>query len=361
MKKILFFITLYIAFNSYLDAKPNEFAEVDNQIAGWVKDGYYPGAAVIIVRNNQPVFEKYYGDYHKQTKVHIASAGKWLAAAVFASLVDDGILSWNDPVKKWLPQFKDIKGDATLRQLLSHTAGYPDYQPANKTEDHYQTLAESVAHIEPLAPDSIPGKTFNYGGLSMQVAGRIAEIATGKPWETIFQERIASPLGMVNTSFTPVSEEQGFSPMLAGGAQTTLEDYRHFLQMLSDNGKYNGKKILSSAAVAFMQSDQVHQATIQKGEVNHYVQVMHGSDRNDIYGLGEWREEVDPQGKLTLVSSPGWAGTYPWLDKKTGSYGLILAKINIEKARMRNFNSFHAGPSLLPAIRNVLIKKKAIE
>lgn len=355
MNKTLTCCALLLALTSHSGmAKQKNMTEIDGQIASWVAQQDYPGAAVIIVKDDKTVFEKYYGGYTSQTEVHIASAGKWLAAATIASLVDDGILSWNDPVRKWLPAFTDAKGDATLRQLFSHTSGYPDYQPADKPEDHYQTLAESVAHILPLPAVNPPGTTFNYGGLAMQVAGRMAEVASGKSWESLFQERIARPLGMTHTAFTPVSQEQGFSPMLAGGARTTLADYRRFLQMIAHNGQFEDRKILSPAAISMMQSDQVQGAKMLPGAVNRYVQDIRKEGRNDIYGLGEWREQVDGQGNALLISSPGWAGTYPWVDKTNNSYGLILAKVNLPIAQKAGFNSFYAGPELIPAIRKAL-------
>lgn len=357
MKNILIGCALCLAFSGQNAlAKESSLAGVDQQITSWVEKGYYPGAAVIIVKDDKIVFEKYYGGYTAQTEVHIASTGKWLAAATIASMVDDGVLSWDDPVSKWLPEFTDEKGRATLRQLLSHTSGYPDYQPADKPEDHYQFLAESVAHIHPLKSVSKAGETFNYGGLAMQVAGRMAEVASGKSWNTLFYQRIAKPLGMTHTAFTPVSSEQGFSPMLAGGARTTLADYQRFLKMIAQDGQYQNKQILSASAIAFMQSDQIRQAQIAPGEVNRYVQTVRGSNRHDIYGLGEWREEVDLYEAPTLISSPGWAGTYAWIDKTNQSYGLILAKVNLSVAQPAGFNSFYAGPSLISVIRADLNK-----
>lgn len=357
MKKTLTCCALLVALISQsTTAQQKEMTEVDRQLATWVAQKNYPGAAIIIVKDDQTVFEKYYGGYTSQTQVHIASAGKWLAAATIASLVDDGVLSWNDPVRKWLPTFTDSKGDATLRQLFSHTSGYPDYQPADNPEDHYQTLTESVNHILPLPAVNPPGTTFNYGGLAMQVAGRMAEVASGQSWESLFQQRIARPLGMSHTSFTPVSPEQGFSPMLAGGARTTLADYRRFLQMIAHEGQFEGKQILSTTVIKDMQRDQVQGANVLPGAVNRYVQHVRGETRNDLYGLGEWREQVDNHGNPLLVSSPGWAGTYPWIDKTNNSYGLILAKVNVLIAQKTGFNSFYAGPQLIPIIRKGLAK-----
>jgi CubicO group peptidase (beta-lactamase class C family) len=103
--------------------------------------------------------------------VYIASAGKWLAAATIAAVVDEGKLSWDDPVAKWIPEMNGVKGQATLRQLLSHTSGFPAYQPPWRHPDNYQTLRESVEQIIPLPAVARPGTRFQYGGLAMQVAG----------------------------------------------------------------------------------------------------------------------------------------------------------------------------------------------
>jgi CubicO group peptidase (beta-lactamase class C family) len=214
------------------------------------------GAGFMLVKDNQVIHKKYYGNYRPETVVFIASAGKWLAAATIAAVVDEGKLQWNDKVSKWLPEFTDEKGQATLAQLLSHTAGYPDYQPAGEPIDIYQTLRESVAYIVQLPADTLPGTKFKYGGLAMQVAGRMAELATGKDCEMLFREKIAIPLNMQST-FTPVDSAGGHAPMLGGGARTTLNDYMQFLSMIYNQGVYKGKRVLTKEAVRTMQANQV--------------------------------------------------------------------------------------------------------
>jgi CubicO group peptidase (beta-lactamase class C family) len=324
-----------------------DFSYLDRKIGGWVDSGYYKGASVIIVKDDKVIHQKYFGNYAPETVAYIASAGKWLAAAAIAAVVDDGDLSWNDKVKKWLPEFKDQKGEATLRQLLSHTAGYPDYQPAGRHPDNYQTLKVSVSHIVDLPADTTPGTKFKYGGLAMQVAGRMAELATGKDWEAIFQEKIAKPLGMQLTHFTPVSDVGGENPMLGGGARSALEDYARFLNMVIHNGVYKGRRILSAKAIQEMQADQVGNAKM----TDPYIENTRASERTDVYGLGEWREEVDAKGNATLISSPSWAGAYPWIDKKHNVYGFLLARV----AEMKNgFNSFLSSPVLPLLVRDVL-------
>lgn len=324
------------------------FDAVHDKIQSWVDSVYYNGAGIYIAKDNKEIDKKYFGNYDSETIVFIASAGKWLAAATFAALVDEGKISWNDKVKKWCPEFGDSKGEATLTQLLSHTAGYPDYQPSGSPTDIYQTLAESVGHIVGLPADTLPGTKFKYGGLAMNVAGRIAELATGKDWETIFQEKIAKPLNMAHTRFTPVDSAGGHAPMLGGGARSTLDDYAKFLSMISNDGVYKGKRILSAKVVKYMQADHVLQAIMPK---DNFVHEVRNSDRKDVYGIGEWREEVDTKGNATLISSPSWAGSYPWIDKKNGVYGFFIT--HIVKAR-NGFNSFLASSVLVDYVRDIV-------
>jgi CubicO group peptidase (beta-lactamase class C family)/pimeloyl-ACP methyl ester carboxylesterase len=351
LKYIITLLLLLMAINSQAQISKRskyDFSSVEQKIQSWVNSGFYNGASIIVVKDNEVIFQKYFGNYNPETVAYIASAGKWLAAATFAALVDEGKLNWNDKVSKWLPEFKDVKGEATLAQLLSHTAGYPDYQPKGERPDNYQTLKESVSHIVSLPADTIPGTKFKYGGLALQVAGIMAEVATGKDWETIFQEKIANPLEMFSTHFTPVDETPGHNPMLGGGARTSLQDYANFLNMISNNGMYKGKRILSAVIIKQMQADHVGSAKVNAGE---FVENVRGSLRKDIYGLGEWREEVNAKGEAVLISSPSWAGAYPWIDKVNHVYGFFLARVSVMK---KGFSSFYASPVLPLLVRDVM-------
>jgi len=333
------------------------FTFLNNKVLSWIDSGYYQGAAMKIVQQDKILFESMYGQYTDTTVLHVASAGKWIVAATIASLVDEGLLSWGDSVNKYLPEFTGSKGHATLRQLLSHTAGYPDYQPENKKRDDYQTLEEAISHILPLPADTLPGTKFRYGGLAMQMAGRMAEVATGKDWETLFQEKIAIPLQMNHSHFTPVSQEPGFNPMLGGGFYTCLRDYMFFLEMIMNKGEFRGKQILFEDAVREIEADQVKQAMVNQPE---YVLNSRQNSHTSIYGLGCWREEIDKEGNATLISSPGWAGSYPWVDRKNNVYGFILAKVNVEKANKEGFSSFYGSAVLPLIIRDALNKADSI-
>jgi CubicO group peptidase (beta-lactamase class C family) len=219
--------------------------------------------------------------------------------------------------------------------------------------DNYQTLQESVAQIVHLPADTLPGTKFKYGGLAMQVAGRMAEIATGKDWETIFQEKVAKPLHMRFTHFTPVDATPGHNPMIGGGARAALHDYANFLSMIAHNGVFEGKRILSEKSIVAMQANQIGKAIVYPGE---YVQNERGSNRKDIYGLGEWREEVNATGEPVLISSTSWAGAYPWIDKTNQVYGFFLTRVNVEKASAHGFSSFYSSPVLPMMVRAILAK-----
>ncbi len=328
-----------------------DFSDITAKVQSWVDKGYYLGAALIIARDNKVLYEKYFGSYTPETVEYIASAGKWLAAATIAAVVDDGKLSWDDPVSKWLPEFTDSKGNATLRQLLSHTSGYPDYQPKGNRRDDYQRLIESVAHIQPLAPAFGPGEQFQYGGLAMQVAGRMTELASGMEWESLFQEKIARPLGMTGTHFTPVDSGPGHAPMLGGGARCTLRDYSRFLSMIYNEGVFEGKRILSKAVVHEMQADQVGDAKVNPGE---FVEKVRGNTHTGIYGLGQWREILDEDGEAVLISSPSWAGAYPWIDKTCGVYGFFLTHVDVDVANPDRFSAFYTSPVLAIMVRQAI-------
>lgn len=335
------------------DEGKDPFPLVTERVGSYVECGYYPGCGVWIAQGEKTLYEKCFGKFTPDTEVFIASAGKWLVSATIMKLVDEGKLSLDDSVEKWLAEFReDPKGKATLRQLLSHTSGFPAYQPDGNHRDDYQTTDESVRNLLPLPLHYKPGTHFEYGGLAMQVAGRMAEVATGNSWESIFRSKIAKPLGMNRTRFSPV--DPGHIPMLAGGAVSTLHDYSRFLTMIADGGVFHGKRILSEKAVSEMESDQVGGAVLHRRE---FVERRRGRTHNGVYGLGLWREELNGKGDPMVLSSPSWAGTYPWIDRKHDIRGLIIAHQDCSVAGKAGFSGFWRSPVLMNLVRAELKRK----
>ena len=333
-----------------------DFTPLDSIVTSWMNKGYYPGASICVVRDDSVIFQKNYKNFSPDTKVYVASAGKWVAAAVIGAVVDCTELDWNDSVKKWIPEFKnDIKGMITLRQLLSHTSGVRPYLPEPRV-DNYNHLDSAVMEILPLDTVFTPGTRFEYGGLAMQIAGRMAEKAMNKEFEELFQELIARPLEMKNSHFTPVNTDGGHAPMLGGGLCTTLHDYMRFLDMIYHNGAFKEKQILKPETIHEMQADQVGNAEVHPGE---YVERALKKHHTGIYGLGEWRELIDKAtGEAYQISSPGWAGAYPWINKQDRVYGFFIAHVQGSSQKEDGFSSFFGSPVISQTVSNIISLKR---
>jgi len=281
------------------------------------------GASLTLVQKGEVIFRHHYGTFDDGTVVPIASATKWISAAVIMSLVDAGKLSLDDRVVQYIPSFTGEKSSITIRQLFSHTSGLPSDSGPNSTgclSDRFTTLAACAEEIAIGPLIAAPGTEFNYGGVSMQVGGRVAEIVDGKRWEEIFQQRIARPLGL-----TAMTYGSTLNPLIGGGARSSLDDYVRFLQMIMNRGMANGGRILSAAAIEEMQKDQTAGATIAitPYEKYGYLDPTLPSTR---YGLGEWRERTDGAGRVIEVSSQGLFGFSPWIDHDRGLVGVLMVQ-----------------------------------
>ncbi len=189
----------------------------------------------------------------------------------------------------------------------------------------------------------------------MQVAGRMAEVAMGTDYEQLFQTLIAQPLGMTDSHFVPINTDGGHAPMLGGGLRTTLRDYMHFLNMIYHKGKCKGKRILKAATVREMQADQVRTAQVLPGE---FIERGWGLHHTGIYGLGEWRELIDAHtGEAYQISSPGWAGSYPWINKREGVCGFFITHVRGGAARRDGFSPFYDAPMLSKTVSEIIGKK----
>jgi hypothetical protein len=86
---------------------------------------------------------------------------------------------------------------------------------------------------------------------------------------------------------------------------------------------------------------------------------VRGATHNGIYGLGEWREQLDEQGRAVLLSSPSWAGAYPWIDKTCGVYGVLITHVDEAVANREKFSSFYTSPVLALLVRDAVARGPA--
>lgn len=235
------------------------------------------------------------------------------------TLVDEGKLSLDDTVSKYLPEFGGEKSGITIRHLFSHTSGLPSETRCRN--DKRTTLERCARNIAALRLVARPGEEFFYAGVSMHVGGRVAEVVSGKSWNDLFVERIATPLGVTQTDFFSYGPTQ--NPRPAGDAKSSADEYGRFLQMLLQGGTFNGKRILSKASVAEMHKDQTRAARIE-----YTIYETHKDlDPNLLlarYGIGMWREKFDlNSGQLQEVSSQGYFGFSPWIDVERNLAGVL--------------------------------------
>ncbi|MGH9882965.1 MAG: serine hydrolase domain-containing protein, partial [Pyrinomonadaceae bacterium] len=210
------------------------------------------GCALVLIKDGKVIYRKAFGGYALDKVVPIASASKWLSGAVIMALTDEGKLSLDDPVSKYLPKFSGDKTGITVRHLFSHTSGLPP--EARCRNDKRTTLERCANEIVGLELRAKPGEQFYYGGAAMHVGGRVAEIVSGRSWNELFTDKIASPLGMTETDFFAYGPTA--NPRPEGDVRSSLDDYARFLQMILNEGRFNSQTILSRAAVTEMHKDQ---------------------------------------------------------------------------------------------------------
>ena len=209
-----------------------------------VVKGGVSGVTAIVMRDGKLLYRMDVGKIGPDTQYPVASASKWMTAALVMKVVDDGKLSLDEPISQYLPEFQGEAGQVTLRQLLAQTSGQGSLKSlVDIRQDARLTLAQSAAEIAKRPLEDPPGKVFKYGGPGFQVAGAMVEAVTGRRWADLFDESIARPLGMTHTYWEHlpnrgVSPADTLNPLLQGGVVTTADDYLRFLTMLAQRGTY---------------------------------------------------------------------------------------------------------------------------
>lgn len=278
--------------------------------------------AILIHKDGKIAYQKNIGEFNAKTQVPVDGAANWLTAALVMTFVDQGKLSLDDPVSKYLPVFdKYMKSYVTVRHCLSHTTGIEKLGrvlPRNK----YTTLEEEVNAIAAKEISNNPGQEFYYGNIGLNIAGRVLEVISKKNFDRLIQERLLRPLKMRATNFV---DEKGGAVNPSAGARSTANDYMNFLSMLLNKGMFEGKQILSPEAIAEMQKPQ------QSGLPVKYVpKEMQGFQ----YGLGQWI--VDTDGK-SAVTSPSLTGTWPFIDLCRNYACIILVEKPLKEYKKQTF------------------------
>lgn len=234
----------------------------------------------------------------------IASMSKPVTATALMLLIDEGKLALDDPVEKYLPEFKDlwlaVEQDQdhqllerpgqkiTVRHILSHTSGMPFRSAMEQPTLDALPLSVAVRSYAMTPLQFEPTTKYQYSNAGINTAGRIIEVVTGLAYEDFLQQRLFDPLGMQDTTFWPNEEQvarlakayrpnkdktgleetkidqlqyplnrrEGRYPMPAGGLFSTADDMAAFCRMLLNGGELNDKRYLSADAVGQLAANQ---------------------------------------------------------------------------------------------------------
>jgi len=305
----------------------DKLALLDAYIDDHIDKGIIPGGTFYITHKGKVIYDKAkgYSDiekgiaYKRNDIFRLASMTKALTSVAIMQLYEQGLLGLDDPVSKYIPEFKNMtilkdyndesdtystipaEQEMTIRHLLTHTSGlyygsFVDgiykkayekagidqlgiYTPDLTTLDMARLIAKAPLMHE-------PGQKFTYG-LSMDVLGAVVEVITKKKLSLIFLTEIFYPLGMINSHFyLPEAKYQMLIPLYTynaegklihtsdqgsnypiflnkghyaggGGLSSTAVDYGRFLQALLNKGEYKGKRIIKESTLDLMLSDQM--------------------------------------------------------------------------------------------------------
>jgi serine-type D-Ala-D-Ala carboxypeptidase/endopeptidase len=299
----------------------DKWAEVDRIAQGaFAAQGIAGMGLAIYDAADRKVFERMYGDFAPDRQVAVASASKLVAGMVILDVVGRGMLSL-DGTTGGVLGWTGPNAAITLRQLLSFTSGLAP--EAACTREVQTTLASCVATIAGTTAVAAPGTRFDYGSVHLAVAGRMAEVATGKLWNQLFADTLATPLGLPATDryYTAPRQAIGLmNPLVAGGLRASMNDYAQLLATAFHRGSYRGLAIGTPALF-----DQQAIAPYPNAVIGQSPYVAVGYDYR--YGLAAWLECATPATGCAAISSPGAFGWTPWLDRVTGYYAILGMEI----------------------------------
>ena len=195
-------------------------AQVDD-FFGQIITPHTPGAAVMVINNGTVLYQAAYGlaDLNAQIPLtvdhgfHIASMSKQMTAIVIMMLAEQGKLAYDDRLNTYIPELNGIAGTCTIRQMLQHTAGLPDYADgitkALLARSDAPTNADVVAVMRRKRTlRTPPGAAYYYSNVGYELLAVVVERITGQSFPDVLQTRIFDVLGMTHTFSMPNSQRR---------------------------------------------------------------------------------------------------------------------------------------------------------
>ncbi|THD50671.1 serine hydrolase domain-containing protein [Phenylobacterium sp.] len=205
---------------------PAQIASIDQGVVAYLGQRGVPSASIAVVRGGEIVFAKAYGSRSVspsrpatvQARYNIASVSKQMTATALLMLIDQGKLSLDDPISRWLPELMDANR-ITVRQVLSHTAGYKGFflaetPPIEATRSISPHVVVDRWGRMPL--DYPPGSSWQYSNTDYTIVGLIVERVSGQALADVLRQNIFEPLGMTSATVLhgeapPAKDAQGYT------------------------------------------------------------------------------------------------------------------------------------------------------
>lgn len=360
-------------------------SKIDAMLKKAVETNEVPGVVALVARKGKVVLHKAYGmadteetrELKRDDIFRIASQTKAITATAVMMLWEEGLFRLDDPISKYIPEFKGVgildtfnEADSsfttipatipiTIRHLLTHTSGigYGMIDVDHRIRKIYQkvgiidafttepvSIGDNIKKLAKLPLHHNPGENFTYSE-GLDVLGYFIEILSGMPLDKFFQTRIFEPLGMEDTYFyLPESKNQrlvevqvpsgdkwiahtseyynpdypivGEKTFFSGGAglSSTALDYATFLQMYLNNGELNGHRLLSRTTVQVIMANQI-------GEI--------WGDQGAYYGLAfqvidQKGQDMGGRGSKATFSWGGYYNTQYFADPEEQVIGVLM-------------------------------------
>ncbi len=354
--------TLLLCASLSFAADPETLARIKPRMQAHIDRGVINGTVTLVMEKGQLVHFETAGfadrennkPMRKDSIFQIMSMTKPFTGTALLMLVEEGKLNLNDPVGKYLPEFK-LHAGMTVRHLMTHTSGMSANPPGDNMEWYYSmkiSLADAVKHYATVPLLQEPGTKWVYSNMGIATLGRIVEVLGGMKYEDFIAKRILEPLAMKDTFFFPDQQPAerkarivvnyctakdkltpcghttlgGDSRQLRSGAiypapefglYSTAEDLSRFYQTMLNGGTHNGKRLLSKASVEAM-------SMTQTGDL------QTGHNPGATFGL-TWEVIGKPAGAAMLWSlgtfgHGGAFGTHGWIDPKKQLVGVFLVQ-----------------------------------
>jgi len=367
-----------------------KLSRIDNFINAEIATGKIPGAIVLIQRHGKPVYFRTFGKRDVDAGIAmtedaifpIHSVTKTITSVAAMMLVDRGKIALEDPVSKYIPSFagmkvgverKDETGKPvldlvalrrpiTIEDLLLHTSGITyGFYGEGLVKAAYQGIylgdfdnagfAERIAKL-PLAEQ--PRTLWDYGH-SIDVLGRIIEVASGQSLYQFEKQNLLDPLGMTTTKFflTDPAERARYAKPLArdrhvernsldvtrwesggGGMVSTISDFARYGQMLLNGGTLDGETFLSPAAFAAMTTDHIGPGSGVERNYFYYP----GDGFGFGYGFGIRTDPGNavprPPGSLGEIKWDGATGVYIVVDRAQDMFFVLMENAPSERMRI---------------------------